>query len=462
MMNDLRRPAYHVAMRAAIVSIGDELALGQNLDTNSQWLAAQLAGRSILTVEHRTLSDDRDAIAQAIRTLAAGHELVLITGGLGPTADDLTREALGDVLTPGQLLAVDEDAADHLKSLFERRGRTMPEMNAKQATRPASMRMMPNPNGTAPGLAGEFGACRIFSMPGPPREMQPMFLKHILPSLEDASGDHVILTAMVQEFGMGESVAAEKLGALMDRDRNPLVGTTASDSIVAARVRSTGVKATAKQEMRNTIGQIEQAWHPYCFGREGVSLVDSVATLLLTSRNTLATAESCTGGLLGKLIVDRAGSSAFYLGGWVTYSNQLKEACLDIPPVIIKEHGAVSAVVAGRMAEAALAKSGAELALSITGIAGPDGGSEEKPVGTVFIALAQRSRAGSAPTLIRRFEFTGDRAMIRDRAAKSALQMLRFRLMEVADTQPLLWELPIAKPTDQLMNAKRSSTCIRR
>jgi nicotinamide-nucleotide amidase len=440
-------------MRAAILSIGDELALGQNLDTNSQWLATQLAGHSILTTEHRTLADDRVAIGAAIRSLAASHEVVVITGGLGPTADDLTREALGDVVTPGQPLAVDDEAAEQLKGWFERRGRAMPEMNAKQATRPAPMRMLPNPNGTAPGLAGEIGACRVYSMPGPPREMQPMFLNHVLPTLTGAMGDQVIQTAMVQEFGMGESVAAEKLGVLMDRTRNPLVGTTASDSIVSARIRAAGSKAQTKQDLRAVVGQIENAWHPYCFGREGVSLVDSVATLLLASRNTLATVESCTGGLLGKMVVDRAGSSSFYLGGWVTYSNQLKESCLDIPGAIIKEHGAVSAEVAGRMAEAAMAKSGAGLAVSITGIAGPDGGSAEKPVGTVFIALAQRAAVSVSSPLVRRFEFSGDRAMIRDRAAKSALQMLRFRLMQVPDEQPLLWEIIKTKAT----GAERSS-----
>lgn len=469
-------------MRAAILSIGDELTLGQNLDTNSAWLSARLAEVGVLTVEHRTVADDRPRMAHTIGELIAEHDVLIITGGLGPTADDLTREALGDVLTPGCHLLIDEAALEHLQNWFVKRGRAMPELNKKQAQRPASMRIMQNPHGTAPGLAGQAKtqACDedaiavrapslasrlkpqvpslIFALPGPPREMQPMFQNHVLPVIRErraASGEmaSVLRMAMVQEFGMGESVAAEKLRAMMDRDRHPLVGTTAGDSIVVARIRASGEREWANRETERIAAEIERLWHPYAFGRDGVTLVDAVAVLLKDRQHTLATAESCTGGWLGKSIVDRAGSSDFYRGGWVTYSNQMKIDCLGVSPEVIAQHGAVSREVAEAMANGALRESGADWALSITGIAGPDGGSKEKPVGTVWIALTKRTHAQSHKRTkdndglpfdvhARRFEFPGERATVRDRSVNAALQMLRFALMGLNEHTPLLWEAP--------------------
>lgn len=430
-------------MQAAILSIGDELTLGQNLDTNSQWLAAQLAEHSILAAEHRTLADDRDAIAEAIRELASRNDVLLITGGLGPTEDDLTREALGDVLTPGEPLVNDPQAAERLERLFARRGRPMPEMNRKQATHPRTMRLMPNPNGTAPGLAGELGRCLVFSMPGPPREMFPMFADHVLPTLLQAKGEQggeAIITAMVREYGMGESDAAERLGGMMGRDRNPLVGTTASDSIVTARIRGRGDAETVKSQVAAVADDVERLWTPYAFGRGEVSLVDAVATLIAEAGLTLATAESCTGGWLGKLIVDRAGSSEFYLGGIIAYSNALKTSLLGVPADLIERHGAVSREVAIAMAEGAIRMTNADCALSITGVAGPGGGTAKKPVGTVHVGFGMRT-GDSVKSAARHFIFSGDRMTIRDRAAKAALQMLRFGLLRVPDDVPLLWEI---------------------
>jgi nicotinamide-nucleotide amidase len=425
-------------MRSIILSIGDELTLGQTLDTNSQWLSAQLAERSILTIEHRTIADDRHALAKALAECARRCEVIVVTGGLGPTDDDLTREALAEVVTPVEPLVEDAVARDHLRNWFERRGRTMPAMNARQALRPRTFRSMPNPHGTAPGLAGEFGQCRIFCLPGPPREMQPMFLEHVVPSLAAIASDDVLLTASVQEYGMGESVAAQKLGDMMRRDRNPLVGTTASDSIVSARLRARGARAQMQSMLSADIEAVQRLWHPYAFAVNGQTLADSLGDLLVRERLRLATAESCTGGWLGKALVDRAGSSAYYVGGWVVYSNQMKTACLGVAPELIAQHGAVSGEVASAMARGAAVRSGAECALAITGIAGPDGATPGKPVGTVFIAAALREQVQ-----VRRFEFSADRATVRDRAVKGALQMMRLLLIGEAHA-PLLWE--VARP----------------
>ncbi len=421
-------------MRAIILSIGDELTLGQTLDTNSQWLSAQLAERSVIVVEHRTLADDREAMAAAVRESALRCDLLISSGGLGPTDDDLTREAVGDVVNPGEPLVNDPESLAHLQNWFAGKGRPMPRMNNKQATRPRAFRCLANPNGTAPGIAGVHGKCWIFCLPGPPREMHPMFQSFVLPALP-ADGDRIIRTVRLQEFGMGESVAAEKLGELMQRDRNPLVGTTASDSIVSARIRAHGSRDWVEHEVAAVVQRVRDAWHPYVFAEGDGSLAEAVGELLVRKGKKLATAESCTGGWLGKSIVDRTGSSAYYVGGWVTYSNELKARLLDVPEDLIDRRGAVSPEVAGFMACGALDKSGADYALAITGVAGPDGGTAEKPVGTVFIALAIRS----SPTSVRRFEFPGERAVVRDRSVKAALQMLRFELLGAA-AAPMIWE----------------------
>ena len=428
-------------MRAATLSIGDELTLGQNVDTNSPWIAAQLAERSILTIEQRTVADDRQAIAHAIGDLAQRVNLLLITGGLGPTDDDLTREALGDVLTPNEPLAIDEKMLKHIVALFRTRGRPMPEMNRKQAQRPQTMQALLNHHGTAPGLVGTIGQCHIVSLPGPPREMQPMFLEQALPLLNLPTPNEIIVSGSVHEVGLGESDAAQRLGPLMDRTRNPLVGITVSDAIVSARVRATLKAHAAKGELEKTLDEIERLWQPYSFGRGATSLAESAGRLLRTSQRTLATAESCTGGWLGKMIVDVAGSSDYYRGGFVTYSNELKQAILKVPPHIIKEYGAVSGPVAIAMAEGAMKVSGADDVLAITGVAGPLRPEQpsEKPVGTVFIAQA-RNRQGRLDTIVRHFRFPGDRTTVRDRACKAALQMLRFSLLSQPDDLPLLWE----------------------
>ena len=425
-------------MRAAILSIGDELTLGQTANTNSMWLAQQLAALAVVTIEHRTIADDQAAIARAIRDLAAHVQLLIITGGLGPTDDDLTRESLADAMSElGQdrSLIVDDEAMRRLEAWFTRQGRPMRALNRKQAMRPAGMRQLPNANGTAPGLAGELGACLIFALPGPPREMKPMFESHVAPTVRSNAADgDVVLTGAVESWGIGESSAAERLGEFMRRDRNPLVGTTVSGSIVAARIRSVGPQTPARTSLNDMIERIERLWSPYAYSRGDRSLAQVVGDMLKSRGLTLATAESCTGGMLGSMIVDIAGSSDWYRGGWITYSNEMKSSEIGVSESLVPEHGAVSQEVAAAMARGALQKAQSDFAIAITGIAGPDGGSDRKPVGTVYIAIAFDEGA-----LVRRFLFSGDRWTVRDRSAKAALQMLRFHLLDVDPRLPLLW-----------------------
>jgi nicotinamide-nucleotide amidase len=424
--------------RAAILSVGDELITGQTLDTNSAWLSAALVEHGVLTVEHRTVSDDRAAISEALRSMADTADLVLISGGLGPTLDDLTREALGDVVTPGTPLVEDAVALAELDRLFRRRSRDMPVSNRRQALHPQTAALLPNRNGTAPGILAHLKDCMIIALPGPPRELQPMFREHVLPRLGAGDGQRAIRTGMVRLAGLGESAAAERLGDLMHRGRNPMVGTTVSGGMVAARVRAEGPPQEAEHMLEADLREIERRWSPYAFGR-GESLAEAVASLCVQRSLRVASAESCSGGLLAASIVEVPGASRFFLGGWVTYSNAMKVAQLNVEPAVLESVGAVSAQTATQMAVGAIDRSGADYALSITGIAGPDGGTAAKPVGTVHIGLARRERAEVIASS-RCFVISGARADIRERSVSTALQWLRLTLLGHSDT-PLLWEV---------------------
>jgi nicotinamide-nucleotide amidase len=411
-------------MHAVIVSIGDELALGQTVDTNSAWLSAKLASRGISTLMHLTVADDQRAIVDALKLAVREGELVLVTGGLGPTDDDLTRQAIADLL--GVELVLDEAALAEIEAFFARRGRTMNQRNRIQAMCPAGATMLDNPAGTAPGIRATCDGATIWSMPGVPREMRVMFERHVEPALPSESG-RVILTTKINTFGQGESDVAAKLGDLMRRDRNPLVGTTVSAGIVSARIRSEfATVAEAQPQMDATIAEVEQCLGRIVFGRDEQTLAEVVGGMLVERSRTIVTCESCTGGLVGQLITQVAGSSEYYRGGWITYANDAKVR-LGVPAALIEQHGAVSEEVASAMAECAVTAGQADYAVAVTGIAGPAGGSEDKPVGTVWIALAQRS--GGVQTQAQCHAFAGDRAAIRQRAAFTALNMLRLALM---------------------------------
>jgi nicotinamide-nucleotide amidase len=427
-------------MDGAILSIGDELVLGQTADTNAAWLSAALAERGILVTERRTVPDDRDRIAAAFAELVRGRVVVVATGGLGPTADDLTRAALGDVTAPGAPLVTDEDAVAALRRWF--RGRTMPAGNLAQAQRPAPMRALANPVGTAPGLAGVVGACAVFALPGPPAEMERMFLDHVAPALPLGDGAAIVAES-VHLYGLGESHAAERLGALMDRDREVRVGTTVSGGIVTARVLARGGADAARQQAAAAAEEIERRWQPWSFGRGSATLAGAAGAMLEARGAALVTAESCTGGWLGRTIVDVPGASRWYRGGWIVYANELKERLLGVDAAIIARDGAVSEAVARAMAAGALERGGGDVALAITGVAGP-GAEGTKPVGLVYVALAQRGGTAST-TECRRFRLRGDRAAVRDRAAKSALQMLRLHLLGAGSAEPMIGET-VAEP----------------
>jgi nicotinamide-nucleotide amidase len=412
-------------MNAIILSIGDELVLGQTIDTNSAWLSAQLAAVGCAVSAHLTVPDDQPAIELAIRNASQQCELLLISGGLGPTPDDLTRQALAAVM--GQPLELNKEWLDELQKFFAARKRPMPETNRIQAMIPRGADMIFNTAGTAAGIKADLGACRVYVMPGVPKEMKIMFERTVMRLLRTTSGGAAILSRTLHTFGLGESAVAEMLGDLMRRDRNPSVGTTVSNGIVSLRVNSRFDSIDhARGQLDSTVAACRAALGSLIYGQDDQTLQEVVGRMLKSDPRspTVATAESCTGGLLGKMLTDIPGSSAYYRFGWITYANEAKEQLLGVPAVTLAEHGAVSEPVVRAMAEGARQRAQSVYALAISGIAGPDGGTAEKPVGTVCIALAN-----PAVTEARTFLFPGDREFIRDRSAKMALSLLRYYLL---------------------------------
>ena len=416
-------------MKAVILSVGDELVLGQTVDSNSAYLAAKLAESGIGSLYHHTLPDDQPMIAAAIRQASSQAQCVLITGGLGPTKDDLTRQALADAM--GVEVKEDPKSIEHIQAFFAGRGIVMSDANRVQALLPTGAEMIENARGTAPGIRAKLNGANIFVMPGVPHEMRAMVETTILPALKKHAGtSKTILTTKVNTFGIGESAVGQMLESLMTRDRNPTVGTTVANGIVSIRVRSIYEDlAEARSQLEDTVAKVVNVMGPITFGRDDQTLADALVVALKENSLTVATAESCTGGLIGKMITDVSGSSQVYAGGWVTYTNEMKHSQLGVPNELFNSNGAVSGPVVCAMAEGALERSGADLAVSVSGVAGPTGGTEDKPVGTVWLGLAYKfgndQETKSSAVQIR---LPGDRPSIRRRASMCALQWLRLHV----------------------------------
>lgn len=412
-------------MNAIILSIGDELVLGQTVDTNSAWLSQQLAAIGCSVLSHTTVGDDQRAIEDAIRESVAKCDVLLCTGGIGPTADDLTRQALAGVMVAP--LERNEQWLQRIRDFFAARGRVMPESNSIQAMIPRGARMIENEHGTAAGIEAAVGRCRVFIMPGVPKEMKAMFTRDVLPNMSERAGGAAILSRTLHTFGVGESAIAERLGDLMNRDRNPSVGTTVANGIVSLRINSRSEsRERAAGELERTAAACHAALGELIFGADEQTLQGAVAALLTSTRATVTTAESCTGGLLAKMLTDVSGSSSYFKMGFITYSNEAKYERLGVSTEIINVYGAVSEPIVQAMARNARRLAKADYALAVSGVAGPTGGTPAKPVGTICIALAyDDDKPPAAKTLL----FPGDRDWVRDRAAKMALTMLRFHLL---------------------------------
>ena len=411
-------------MKCEIISVGSELTSGQNLDTNSQWLSQRLAEVGIAVGWHTTISDDLEANVDAFRIAARRARLVLITGGLGPTQDDLTREALARAA--GVELVFDPDSLAHIEALFTRRGRTMPERNRVQAYFPATAEPIRNDHGTAPGVWMRMGDAHFAAMPGVPSEMFAMFREQVLPRVETLGlGAGVLIQRKINTFGAGESAVEEKLFDMTRRDHVPEVGITASDAVISLRILGRGAtreKALAQIEpiektIRERLGDL-------VFGEEGEDLHHAVAGLLACKGLTLAVAESLTAGLVCDRLAGVPGASAWLAGGIVSYTNRVKAEQLGVAQALLDEHGAVSAEVAEAMAVGVRARFGTTFGLSTTGLAGPTSDESGKPVGLVYVGLAWEGGSETATV-----SWMGTRQEIRSRTARLALNKLRLHLL---------------------------------
>jgi nicotinamide-nucleotide amidase len=420
-------------VKAELLFVGTELLLGEILNTNAQYLSERLALLGIDVYYQTTVGDNAERLSAAMRQALSRSDVVITSGGLGPTMDDITREMAAEVT--GRPLQLDEALLAELQALFERRGRSMAPNNVRQVMVPVGAAVMRNDRGTAPGLiVPAEGEKAIVLLPGPPIELRPMFERQVIPYLTSRiGGTPLTLVSRVLRFiDLGESSLEEALKDLIANQTDPSIAPYAKLAECHLRIATKAIDAQEglariapiEAEIRRRVGQ-------HIYGIDTTPLEEAVGLLLKEHHLTVTTAESCTGGLLAKRLTDVPGSSAYFGSGFMTYSYEAKQEHLGVPKAMLAEHGAVSEQVVAAMAEGALRKAGAQIALAISGIAGPDGGTPEKPVGTVCFALAAIGSDSGLPTGVwtRTLKLWGSRTDVRERSCVTALAMLRRYLL---------------------------------
>jgi nicotinamide-nucleotide amidase len=408
---------------AAIICVGNELLNGQTVDTNSSWLAERLLSVSIPVVCTCVVGDVVGDIKSAIEYASGRADIILITGGLGPTDDDLTRNGIAEFL--GVELEYHSEIEEEIKKFFSARGVLMAEKNKVQAYLPVGTSAIENGLGTAPGIFYKNDKKIIAAFPGVPSEMKQMFDKSVLPRIKKIACGEFLIIRKVRCIGAGESVVAEMLGDLMSRGRNPQINCTVNCGIITLYVVARAEKKGKAETMAaKDIERLYSILGKLIYGLDEQSLAEVVGQKLVEKKKTLAMAESCTGGLIAKMITDVAGSSRYFNRGWVTYSNESKISELGVGKKIIDQYDAVSGEVSAAMARGARQKSGADYAIAVTGIAGPQGGGEQKPVGLVYVSIACAEGINTEKFLFG----PRDRDFIRIRTSQNALNLLRLKL----------------------------------
>src|ERR1700737_2132349 len=410
-------------MKAEIIAVGSELLTPDRLDTNSLFLTEELNAIGIEVLRKTVVGDNRDLLAEAFRDALNRVPLIISSGGLGPTEDDLTRETVADLL--GRKLRRNDAILRYIEGRFRKLGREMPEVNVRQAMVPEGAEILENPRGTAPGLWLEDANRAVVLLPGPPRELKPLFREQVLPRLERRVSGVRLHSRELRVTGLGESHVEQRI--LPIYKRFPEVQTTilAAPGETQIHLRFwTEDAARAKKVLDEIVRGFEIALRDRIFSQDARSLEEVVGEQLTLNNSTIAAAESCTGGVLAQRLTSIAGSSSYFLGGVVCYSNERKTAWADVAPELIQAKGAVSPEVAVALADGIRRRVGSALGLGVTGIAGPGGGSEEKPVGTVHIALAH-----GAGVVERALTLPGDRDAIRWQASQVALDMVRMHLL---------------------------------
>ena len=410
-------------LTAEIIAIGSELLAPDRMDTNSLWLTDKLNGIGIEVRLKTVVGDDDSRLEEAIKDAVKRSKVVITTGGLGPTEDDITRKVAARAL--GRRLFLDEVVLEEIRTRFQSFGVMMPERNSRQAMVIDGAEVLPNPNGTAPGLLLDHDGTAVALLPGPPKEMRPMFENYVQSRLAEKAGNLRVLRRVLRVAGMGESAVDEKIAPIYTRYENPQTTILFNQSEIEIQLTARGrTEADAEALLDKLSEELEDRLGHSIFAFRGEKMEEVVGLRLSVSGYTLAVAESCTGGLIAQRLTDVPGSSKYFIEGVVAYSNEAKTRTLGVEPVLLLEYGAVSAQVAEAMAEGIRRRAGTDFGLSVTGIAGPSGGTEEKPVGLVFIALASE-----ALTEHRKFKLPGDRQLIRWRASQAALDLLRRRLI---------------------------------
>ena len=410
---------------AEILTIGTEMLLGDLVDTNSAWLSSRLASLGVSLYRHTTVGDNRERIITALSEAASRADLLLTTGGLGPTSDDLTNECLA--IAAGREMVEYPEARRHVDEKFATFGREPTPSNYKQALFPEGTTLIPNPLGTAMGALLELDGALVATLPGVPAEMKGMFEGTLAPLVRERS-EGAIVSRALHFTGIGESALAEKVQDFLDAS-DPTVAPLASQGKVRLRITT---RAATLEEAEKKITPVAEELltrlGDYYFGADEETLEGSVGRLLTERGETLALAESCTGGLLAKRLTDGAGSSAYFKEGLVTYSNEAKERLLGVSHDLLVEHGAVSEQAARAMAEGVRQAAGTEYGLSVTGVAGPGGGTEQKPVGLVFVGVSDEDGTVAERLDLSAWKYSRD--AVRERSANRAFDLLRQRIIQ--------------------------------
>lgn len=409
-------------MEAEIIAVGSELLTPHRYDSNSLYLTGKLNSLGIDVQLKTVVGDDTERLGSVFRVALERSDLVILMGGLGPTEDDINRQVVADVL--GRPLHEVPEVIERIAARYARTGRQMPPNNVRQALVPEGAEWLPNKKGTAPGIWIEQDGKVIILLPGPPHELEAMFSEQCLPRLKKHVSGSQIRTRVIKVAGLPESEVDNRIAPIYKPYKNPT--TTILSTGGAIEVHLTARTPTPEQAdalLDELTDKIEPVLGEHIFSTRGETLEEVVGMYMVMKQKTLATAESCTGGLLGERITRVPGSSEYYVGGAVCYSNELKTRFAGVSPRLLETYGAVSNPVARALAEGIRQKTKASIGIGITGVAGPGGGTEEKPVGMVFIALADERG-----TEVREFRFPGDRERVRLLSSQFALEMLRRRI----------------------------------
>ena len=412
---------------AEIIAIGSELLTPERTDTNSLWFTEKLNEIGVEVKLKTIVGDDEARLEEAVRDALKRSDIVITTGGLGPTEDDITRQVSARAI--GRELVYHEEIETRLRERFQALGREMPEINKRQAFAIDGAEILPNPNGSASGMYLKIGGRILAIFPGPPRENQPMFTDHVLPKLQSLSGGVLVKRRVMRVTGMGESAVDAAIAPIYRAYPDVQTSILFNKSEVEVHISAASTDEAKAAAMLDELSRkMAETLGTAVFATNGETMEQVIAKLLTDRRETVSAAESCTGGLIARRLTELAGSSKYFIEGAVTYSNDAKVRTLSVPQETLDKFGAVSAETAEAMARGMRERAGTDYAVSVTGIAGPDGGSKDKPVGLVWFGLADRESVRTTKAV-----FPGDRYLIRWRSSQTALDLLRRRLLRQSD-----------------------------